>query len=144
MSRPLPIRSVHHIARSTQRLDAMRAFYCDVLGFREIRRPNFNFQGAWLYNYGVQIHLIVNSDAARQPGEISTRADHVVLFVDDVGEAARRLDEHGISYKTNTVPQTGVTQLFFHDPDGNHIELGCYPPTPEFVVPVASTVKAAT
>lgn len=137
MPRPLPIRSVHHIARSTQRLEAMRAFYRDVLGFREIQRPTFSFPGAWLYNYGVQIHLIVNDEAPQQPGDISTRAAHVALFVDDVAEVARLLEEHGLPFKTNTVPQTGVTQLFFHDPDGNHIEIGCYPPVPAFVTTAA-------
>lgn len=137
MPRPLPIRSVHHIARSTQRLEAMRAFYRDVLGFREIQRPTFRFSGAWLYNYGVQIHLIVNDDPTKQPGDISTQAEHVALFVDDVTEVARLLEEHGLPFKTNTVPQTGVTQLFFHDPDGNHIEIGCYPPVPAFVTTAA-------
>lgn len=144
MPRPLPIRSVHHIARCTQRLDAMRAFYRDVLGFREIPRPTFSFPGAWLYNYGVQIHLIVNGEAGQQPGEISTRAAHVALYVDDVAEVARLLEEHGLPYKSNTVPQTGVTQLFFQDPDGNHIEIGCYPPVREFETAAAAGAEAGS
>ena len=39
----LPIRSLNHVGRLTKHLDESRAFYRDVLGFREIVRPNFDF-----------------------------------------------------------------------------------------------------
>lgn len=128
---PLPIRSVNHIARLTRHLDESRAFYRDVLGFREIPRPNFNFPGAWLYNYGLQIHLIVSDDAPSNDGEISTRDAHVALHVDDTAEAERLLKEHGIPYRSNYVADRDVTQLFFRDPDGYHIEVATYPPVRE-------------
>ena len=130
MPAPLAIESVNHIARLTRHLEESRAFYRDVLGFREIERPNFNFSGAWLFNYGVQIHLIVDENAPQPEGEISTRDAHVALHVIDIDRAARQLEEHGIEYRRNYVPQRNVTQLFFRDPDGYHIELGNYPPTP--------------
>lgn len=131
MPAPLPIRSVNHLARCTQKLEENRAFYRDVLGFREIPRPNFNFPGAWLYNYGLQIHLIVDPAAGHQHDEISTRAEHLALHVDDIEAVERLLGEHGIPYKKNHVADRNVTQLFFHDPDGRHIEIGCYPPVRE-------------
>ena len=131
MPRALPIRSINHVARTTKRLEASRRFYRDVLGFREIQRPDFGFPGAWLYNYGVQIHLIVNESLAPNPeDEIQTRADHLALHVDDIDEARQLLEEHGITYRENTVPKTGVVQLFFLDPDGHHVEVATYPPTP--------------
>ncbi len=133
MSDPLPIRAVNHLARNTRRLEEMKSFYCDVLGFREIQRPNFQFPGAWLYNYGLQIHLIVDESAAQTDGAISTRAGHLALDVDNTDAIERILQQRGIEYQKNQVPLTGVTQIFFHDPDGFHIELGNYPPTPAFV-----------
>ena len=48
---PLPIHAVHHISLQTKRLAESRKFYCEIMGFREIQRPNFTFAGAWLYNY---------------------------------------------------------------------------------------------
>lgn len=131
MPAPLPIQSVNHVARLTRHLDEARQFYRDVLGFREIRRPNFNFPGAWLYNYGLQIHLIVADGAPEPDGEISTRAEHLALHVADTDEVERLLDEHGIEYRRNYVADRNVTQLFFRDPDGHHIEIGCYPPVVE-------------
>ena len=132
MSEPLPIESLNHIARVTHDLEASKAFYCDVLGFRPVWRPNFAFDGAWLFNYGIQIHLIVaTGDPAIDAPETSIRASHVAFHVPDTDQVEELLKEHGIQYKVNTVPETSVTQLFFQDPDGFHIEIGTYPPTRE-------------
>jgi len=134
MPDPLPIASVNHIARVTRDLAASRAFYRDVLGFREIYRPNFPFAGAWLYNYGLQIHLIEPDKQAAplaSDNKISIRADHVAFHVTDTQVVERLLQEHGIPFAKNYVNDTGVTQLFFHDPDGNHIEIGMYLPVRE-------------
>ena len=112
----------------TTDLEASRAFYRDVLGFRTIQRPYFLFAGAWLFNYGVQVHLIVEDGAPPPPKSVSTRVDHIAFHVDDTDVVEQLLREHGIEYRASKVADTGVTQLFFCDPDGNHIEIGCYPP----------------
>ena len=131
MPTALPILSINHVARNTRHLEETRAFYRDLLGFREIPRPNFNFAGAWLYNYGVQIHLIVDESAPQAEGPISTRAEHLALQVNDLDAAEKILNERGIPFRKNHVPERNVTQLFFRDPDGHHIEIGNYPPTKE-------------
>jgi catechol 2,3-dioxygenase-like lactoylglutathione lyase family enzyme len=133
MPQPLPIRSVNHVARTTSRLEESRRFYRDVLGFREVKRPNFDFPGAWLHNYGLMIHLIAGNGSEKPAGEIDTRADHLALHVDDLPAAARRLEELGIRYRANQLPDGGLQQIFFHDPDGHHVELGTYPPTPPYM-----------
>ena len=46
MSQPLPIQSINHISHGTSRLDDSTTFYRDVLGFRPIQRPPFDFPGA--------------------------------------------------------------------------------------------------
>ena len=84
-----------------------------------------------LYSYGVQIHLIATREDGETPGEISVRTDHVAFHVDDTDHVERLLKERGILYRTNYVAKTGVKQLFFCDPDGNHIEIGNYPPPTE-------------
>ena len=132
MHEPLPIQSVNHIARVTQDLEASTAFYRDVLGFRPIWRPNFGFKGAWLFNYGIQIHLIVTTgDPVIDAPETSIRASHIAFHVPDTNRAQQLLKEHGVQYKVNTVPDTGVIQLFFRDPDGYHIEIGTYSREPD-------------
>jgi len=130
---PLSIQSVNHVGRTTKRLDESRRFYRDVLGFREVSRPNFDFAGAWLYNYGIMIHLIESAVAPDPEGEIQTRYDHLALHTDDLDAAERLLQEHGVPYRKNVIKDRNIAQIFCRDPDGHHVEIGTYPPTPPYI-----------
>jgi catechol 2,3-dioxygenase-like lactoylglutathione lyase family enzyme len=130
MKPPLPITYLHHVARLTKHLEESRAFYRDVLGFREIPRPDFHFGGAWLFNYGLQIHLIVNEGIADPAGPIQTRDHHLAFFAPDIDAVERALDDHHVEFRVNIQTGTGLKQLFFRDPDGHHIEVGTYPAVP--------------
>ncbi len=133
MTSPLSIRSLNHVGRLTKHLDASRAFYRDVLGFREIARPNFDFRGAWLFNYGMQIHLIENPSIPDPEGPIQTRDSHLAFEVNDLATVERRLQEHGVEYRKNVVPERNIAQIFCRDPDGHHVEFAVYGPTPPYV-----------
>jgi glyoxylase I family protein len=128
---PLGLRGLHHVSLVVKRLEPSRAFYCDVLGFREIPRPAFSFGGAWLYNFGLQVHLIVDEQRAEPEGGIQTRDDHLAFETLDLEAAERHLQGHNIVYRVNFQAGTNVKQLFFRDPDGHHIEVAHYGPTQE-------------
>jgi catechol 2,3-dioxygenase-like lactoylglutathione lyase family enzyme len=130
---PLPITAVNHLGRTSTHVEESRRFYRDVLGFREVKRPNFDFPGAWLYNYGVMIHIMHNEAAQGASGEIQTRADHLALHTNDLAAAEKLLTAHGIPFRKNVIADTGISQIFFRDPDGHHVEISTYPPTPSFV-----------
>lgn len=117
---------LHHVSRQTQKLEETRKFYCEVLGFKELSRPGFNFPGAWLYGSGIQIHLI-QEPFAPNPVEISSRENHIAFKVDDMDHAAKVLQHHGIAFRHNVVPDRGTNQIFFRDPEGWMVELGPYP-----------------
>ena len=126
----LPITSLHHIARVTRRPEESIAFYRDVLGFKEIQRPGFNFRGAWLFNYGIQIHIIENVDAAPDPQrKIDSRGDHLAFHVSDIERSKSQLRDGNIEFHEQ-VNAGGIHQIFFRDPDGHFIELATYGPTP--------------
>ena len=133
MTKPLPIQAVNHLAVVTRRLEASLRFYRDVLGFREVSRPNFKFPGAWLYNYGLMIHIIGREKSGAPAEEIQTREAHIALHCDHLDEVEQLLREHGVPFRKNEVPERNIKQLFFQDPDGFHIEVGTYPPLPPFV-----------
>jgi catechol 2,3-dioxygenase-like lactoylglutathione lyase family enzyme len=126
---PLPLKALNHLALTSTHLEATRAFYTDVLGFREVSRPAFSFRGAWLYNYGLMIHIIEKDSAGTGSieGEISTRDNHFALHADDLDAAEQALLAHGVPYRKNEIPERKIRQLFFRDLDGNHIEVGTYP-----------------
>jgi catechol 2,3-dioxygenase-like lactoylglutathione lyase family enzyme len=133
MNAPLPITKLHHIARVTRRPAESIAFYKEVLGFQEIQRPAFNFRGAWLFNYGVQIHIIENVPSAPDPErDIDSRGDHLAFHVTDIEASKAQLRAAGIDFKEQ-VNAGGIHQIFFRDPDGHFIELASYGPTPPAV-----------
>ncbi|KAE8696180.1 Detected protein of confused Function [Hibiscus syriacus] len=127
----LPLLSLNHVSLLCRSVwDSMR-FYEQILGFVPIKRPSsFNFNGAWLYNYGIGIHLIENPsihdfDAIVEPRPINPKDNHISFQCRDVGLVMRRLEDMGMKYVTAVVEDEGnrVDQVFFHDPDGYMVEL---------------------
>jgi catechol 2,3-dioxygenase-like lactoylglutathione lyase family enzyme len=105
-------------------LDALRAFYCDVVGLRQGERPPFAFFGYWLY---AGDDAIVHLSEAR-PGE--TRATHVPATIDhvaftctDAKATAARLEKMRIPFDRAVVPARRCVQFFLEDPAGNGVEL---------------------
>lgn len=127
MPEPLSFRMLHHIAVPTRDPERSAEFYETVMGMRRIPRPNFSFGGAWMYSAdcNMQIHIIEHSSAAGERGEIDSLAQHFALWVADMEATEARLAEHGIAYRRQ-VNAGGIPQIFFHDPDGNMIEVGIY------------------
>ena len=129
MPEPLQLVSMNHFGRQTRDIEKAKQFYRDVLGFRDIERPPFPSPGAWLYNCGVQLHLIdvdaySSEPAPRDP--INLRENHLAFAVADIECMEQRLKEHGIEYVQALIPERGTPQLFFRDPDGWMIEVGRY------------------
>ncbi|HWB00341.1 MAG TPA: VOC family protein [Pirellulales bacterium] len=125
----LPIRHLHHVSLRTTRLDESRAFYRDLLGFQEIPRVKFDFDGAWLFAYGLQIHLIVDPAKPASDGKIQSRHEHVAFEVDDTAPVEAALRTAGVAFKVNIQASSNVRQVFCLDPDGHCIEFGAYGPT---------------
>ncbi|XP_009629333.1 glyoxylase I 4-like [Nicotiana tomentosiformis] len=91
-----------------------------------IQRPSsFDFEGAWLFNHGIGIHLLGKEDAQPKKERINPKDNHISFQCSDMDLIIERLEELKIEYVTATVKEGGVTvdQLFFHDPDGNMIEI---------------------
>ncbi|EXC35390.1 hypothetical protein L484_026715 [Morus notabilis] len=129
----LPLLSLNHVSLLCRSVWESTRFYEEVLGFVLIKRPSsFNFNGAWLYNYGIGIHLIENPalvdeyDTMNEPRPINPKDNHISFQCTDVGLVKRRLQEMGMRYVTALVEADDgikVDQVFFHDPDGYMIEL---------------------
>ncbi|XP_074556845.1 glyoxylase I 4-like [Curcuma longa] len=125
----LPLTSLNHISILCKSVESSLLFFQNVLGFVPIRRPSsFTFDGAWLFNYGVGIHLIQSenpSDLPAAKGEINPKDSHISFQCESMLLVETRLKDMGISYLQSRVEEGGVhvDQLFFHDPDGLMIEV---------------------
>uniref|UniRef100_A0ACD5TRL8 Uncharacterized protein n=1 Tax=Avena sativa TaxID=4498 RepID=A0ACD5TRL8_AVESA len=125
----LRLASLNHISVVCRSLESSLAFYCDVLGFFPIRRPgSFDFDGAWLYNFGIGIHLLQAEDPESllpKKTEIDPKDNHISFTCESLEVVQRRLKEMGFQFVQRRVVEGGihVDQLFFHDPDGFMIEV---------------------
>jgi catechol 2,3-dioxygenase-like lactoylglutathione lyase family enzyme len=125
-------RGLQHCGLIVADLDRSRGFYGGALGLEEVPRPhNFAFEGAWFQVGEDQIHLLVERETTGRAGAYDPGrsvavglATHVALEVDDLAEAIRRLDDHGVPLVGGPMPRgDGHDQLFVLDPDGHVIEL---------------------
>lgn len=114
----LTIAAIDHVSVLITELAPARAFYCDVLGLREIPKPRtFDFVALWFDLGGGQtLHLL-------QKPEPDTRSPrHFALRIADARTAREHMRRHGIAIQ-ETGPIPHCDRFFVHDPDGNRIEL---------------------
>ena len=95
-----------------------RAFYCGVLGLREIPKPD-SLQGRggfWAELGDLQIHFGVEDGVDRR----ATKS-HLAYEVSDLGGWRRTLADAGIIAKDG-IPIPGFERFEFRDPFGNRVE----------------------
>ena len=115
----------HYNLRAPQPLlEALRAFYCDVVGLRVGDRPAFSTAGYWLYA-GSQpvLHLTQAREGQARPAGTPGTFDHAAFSCTGRAAFEARLQQHGVRYRRSRVPQTSQVQLFITDPAGNGVEL---------------------
>ncbi|KAH7547380.1 glyoxylase I 4 [Ziziphus jujuba] len=125
---PLHLKSLNHISLICRSVDESISFYQNVLGFVPIRRPgSFNFDGAWLFGYGIGIHLLQSEDPENMPkkSEINPKDNHISFQCESMDAVEKKLKDMEMEYVRAMVEEGGihVDQLFFHDPDGFMIEI---------------------
>ena len=120
----MKIESHHHVSVCVTDLERAKAFYGDVLGLPEIRRPAFSFPGAWYELGNWQLHLIVHTTplALRGTTEIDGRDGHVAFRVRNYKETVDYLRARGVPFHENPQNPTPWAQVYVTDPDGNVIE----------------------
>jgi catechol 2,3-dioxygenase-like lactoylglutathione lyase family enzyme len=108
-------------------LDALRNFYCDIVGLHEGFRPPFAGFGYWLYAEGATEAAVVHLYEA-EPGEVRQKGnptyfDHFAFDCTGLEAAEEALTKAGVDYQKATIPLTGQRQVFLVDPAGNRVEL---------------------
>ena len=109
---PIAVTGFSHVAISVTDLGAARRFYCDVLGFEELPRPDLGIPGMWLGVGDLQLHFI-ETDEMPIPGK---GFPHYALHVptDHFDTTMEALRAAGVSF----LGQPSSTRRFRHDRAG--------------------------
>jgi catechol 2,3-dioxygenase-like lactoylglutathione lyase family enzyme len=121
---------LRHLALHARDLDAMKRFYVDVLGFAVEWQPDPDN----IYLSSGIDNLALHRAAALPTGpKVSNQAlDHLGLIVrapEDVDRWAAFLESKNVELAAK--PKThrdGARSCYFHDPDGNTIQIIHHPP----------------
>ncbi len=112
----------HHVSVNSNdtSLDAMVAFYRDVLGLADQPRPDIpGVPGHWQVIGDLELHLV---GAPSLGAGIDPTGHHYCVAVEDLDAAIAELDERGIEY-ARAVQGESTVQIWIIDPAGNTIEL---------------------
>lgn len=95
-----------------------RAFYGQILGFKEVPKPQELLKrgGVWFEQGLVNLHLGV--EANFQPA----RKAHPAFLVDDLNMLLKRCDVAGYQIVTDQPPLVGYNRAHIFDPFGNRLE----------------------
>jgi catechol 2,3-dioxygenase-like lactoylglutathione lyase family enzyme len=133
----MPVTELDHYFVRVSDLDRSKRFYCDVLGFEVLPRPDLPFPGYWLGVGGrVQVHMgphgIENSalyylgSRADSATDNSGVVDHIAFLAADPQSVEDRLQAMGVTARKRYLPASCLFQMFVQDPDGITIELNFF------------------
>jgi catechol 2,3-dioxygenase-like lactoylglutathione lyase family enzyme len=117
----LRIDAIHHVQITIPKGQeaTARAFYCDVMGLREIPKPEAlaGRGGLWLAVGDRELHIGTESG-----GDRSATKAHVAYEVTDITLWRERLQRAAVTI-LDSAPIPGFERFEFRDPFGNRVEL---------------------
>jgi catechol 2,3-dioxygenase-like lactoylglutathione lyase family enzyme len=125
----MSVKSFDHVTLICADLEATRRFYVDFLGMTQVPRPAFKFPGMWFQIGNMQIHATQQSSESgkagwAEGGKIVSRGHHIAFAVDDVSDALKIVESHGVRIASRLQQRPdGFKQLYLYDPDGHVVEL---------------------
>ena len=126
--RPVALSALDHVNIRTARVDALAAFYAEILGLSRGPRPPFAFGGAWLYcGERAVVHLVeveVEAGArARATEPVELQLSHFAFRATGLAAFLARLEQAGIQHAVGRLPGAPVTQVNLRDIDGNALHV---------------------
>jgi len=128
--------TLHHVNYCTSNVEAMDDFYRNVLELEQEKTmgpmraqtsEGYNGKVSFVTDGAIQMHLAEKDFGAafRTKNAINpVERGHIAFRTDDIDAFKKKLDARGIPYSDyGSWAINGWQQIFFHDPDGNIIEV---------------------
>lgn len=130
----MALERMEHVTIDTDDVEKTKTFYCDVLGMTDGYRPDFGFEGLWLYVGDVACVHVCEWDSYKvfteergipmsRRGNGTGAFDHVAFNAKDYEGTVARIEKAGLDYGTAYVPDIPLRQIFIKDPNGVIVEL---------------------
>lgn len=123
-----------HISLSAKNPERMKDFLCELLGLEVGSRPNFSFDGYFLYAGEKDvIHLFRNpedieGDASKAQDSLNQNiVHHICFYSDDNGATMDRISKLNLKYSINAIPGSSNQQIFIRAPENLMIEIQVTP-----------------
>ncbi len=115
---------IHHINISapSELLEQEKQFFCKTLGLHEGFRPAFSRNGYWLYSDDQAIVHLTESNVHFK-NERQGFFDHVAFQSTGLQRLIQTLEDTGIRYSTDYLPEIDMAQVFFKSPSNTGIEV---------------------
>jgi catechol 2,3-dioxygenase-like lactoylglutathione lyase family enzyme len=125
---PVTLSALDHVNIRTERVDALAAFYEEVLGLTRGARPPFAFGGAWLYcGDRAVVHLVeVEPGSGPKPRAVDPaelQLSHFAFRASGLAAFLERLKRAGIQHAVGRLPGAPITQVNLRDIDGNALHV---------------------
>jgi glyoxylase I family protein len=128
----LKLRDIDHVVLRVKDIEAMRRFYCDVLGASHVAyRPEFGMShlraGASMIDL-VEVDGPLGRAGGAAPGREGRNMDHLCLRVEPFEQEAivAHLERHGVAVgdiKRRFGAEGNGISIYVTDPEGNTVEL---------------------
>jgi catechol 2,3-dioxygenase-like lactoylglutathione lyase family enzyme len=126
------LQGIDHLVLRVRDMDAMRAFYCDVLGATHIAyRPEFGMSHLKVGNSMIDLVAVdgpLGTPGGAAPGKAGRNLDHFCLRVAPFDQQAivSHLGRHGVAVgeirRRYGAEGNGIS-IYLRDPEGNTVEL---------------------
>lgn len=127
-----------HVSLRAKDIDNMKDFLISLLGLEIGVRPEFPFQGYWLYSNGKDLVHIFNEQATfykkdlideNIEEEISGKniVNHICFYSDDYEEVMKRIKDMELDYSINHAPGLPIEQIFINAPENLIVEIQAIP-----------------
>ena len=124
----IELKGIGHVLLRVRDMERSKKFYSDILGFQVMEEDpehGGTFMALAGHAHTLDLFPVQGPETVmpRTPGRVGV---HHVAFVVDGEEALRRaywsLEEHGVEI-TRAVDHVSQKSIYFHDPDGNLLEI---------------------
>ena len=119
----MKILELDHVALYVADTEKSIHFYGEILEWKSLPRPAFDFPGAWFSLGGnKQLHLLGARTEPLHEGTLGSRKNHFAVKVPDILETEAFLRSKGLTFRGPKARPDGIRQIFLQDPDGYWIE----------------------